>query len=54
MIYMIVYIAEFRHMLLLFILAVEQYATKLLKRYFDKYGKFSSESDMRRLETVLV
>ena len=54
MIYMIVYIAKFRHMILLFILAVEQYVTKLLKRYFDKYGKFSSESDMRRLETVLV
>lgn len=32
---------------------VEKDVAKLLKGYFDTYGKFSSESDIKRLETVL-
>jgi hypothetical protein len=33
--------------------SVQKDVEKLLKRYFDKYGRFSSESDMKRLETML-
>ena len=33
--------------------SVQKDVEKLLKGYFDKYGKFSSESDMKRLEAML-
>ena len=32
---------------------VEKDVKKLLKCYFDKYGKFNSESELSQLETVL-
>ena len=40
-------------LIIIVLFIVEKTVTKVLKLYFDKYGKFSSEGDMQRLEQML-